>query len=204
MAVALPAIAAFIDARTPRPLTCALAFTSGRLTEGAPTAPPRALPTFSTFAFRKNKDMAFGSEERTATPNVLQRRVRRVSAPRRGAKTTTLRAAADTSSPAAAFLAHPRFASMSGAMVARSAAAPNVAIGQLGAKAAPAPAVVEDGPKMTVSRLMQKRPVAIVVHVMGTGLAMFLAGGTAGALAKTCTAPLVRNPQPGCSQPVFI
>ena len=40
---------------------------------------------------------------------------------------------------------------------------------------------------VSVARLMQRRPIAVVTKVLGGGFALFLAGGCAGALAKTCT-----------------
>lgn len=108
------------------------------------------------------------------------RRGRRLATPR--GQRAVLKATATAAHSQVTFR-QSNFASMSGSLVERQQRGPNP-VGEV--------AAVEAAPQMTLSRLMERRPIAVLTHCMATGLSMFLAGGIAGAMAKTATAPLDR------------
>ena len=71
----------------------------------------------------------------------------------------------------------------------RAEPGPQLVVGQLAAAAAPATKVAGERP--SVNRLLLRNPVALF-SLVPREAAMFVAGGVAGAIAKTTTAPLDR------------
>ena len=126
--------------------------------------------------------MPFGSE---AMFQFTPRRGRRTAVPRRVdaaafARSVSVKGATDV--PSRAFLGGAnKFASVTHAFVHRGAVP---VFGELAA-ASKKDAKDDASPKLTVKRLMERRPIAVVAHVMGTGLALLRgAGKTAVTMAK--------------------